>query len=552
MRVTHLRVAVLLSIVLLLSGCSKKENRVVAKVGDRTITVEKLQKLIGAKKFSSTEEELDQKRQMLEKMIDSELMIIGALKAGLDKETDFLTQIKGVERNILLQELYSVEILDKCQPSEKEMRAYYDRMGWEVKARHILVETEKDAQEIVKQLSEGADFAELAKEKSTDKATKDKGGDLGYFTWGRMVSPFQDTVFAMQVGNISKPVETKFGWHIIKLEDRRKTQQKEYQEEKSQIKRRLLNEKTKERSDEYLTDLREKANIQFEPEAVQVVLNHFLAGKQDQQDFTEEQKEMKLVTFRGGSWDVDSFLFELSTVPSMYRPRVQDQDELQNLVKNTLTGVLLEKQARKKGLDRKKVVREKLRADRERLLLQLFGKGGIPADTTVTDEEIEAYYQDHIDDYTVFEQVKVQEIQSKSEEEAKEILKQLRAGADFAQLAREKSTRSWAAAKGGDMGFMDKRQYPNISAAALKLNVGQLGGPIEDGNKYSVIKVLAKEPSQLKPLETVKKSIIMVLRGKLQNEATKAWLEQMRQKEGVKIFNEVLESTVGTPQKEAT
>lgn len=553
MRMANLCWVALVSIALLFSGCSKKENRAVAKVGKQTITVADLEKRLGNRKFSSPEDELEQKRQTVQNLVDEALMTIGATEAGLDKDPTFLAKMEEARRNILLQELFNVEILKKSEPSEKELKEYYDKLSWEVKASHIVVKTEREAEEILKQLAEGADFAELAKEKSIDPRTKTKGGDLGYFGWGRMVSPFQDTAWAMKPGTISKPVQTKFGWHIIKLEDRRRSKLKSYDEEKKGLRGRMINQKSRELSQEYVASLQEKANIQLDPNAVQVVLNKFLAKKQAPEDFTEEEKKMTLVTFRGGSWTIEDFLAEQSKVPSMYRPRLKNPDDLRNFVTNTLTGNLLEAVAKKKGLDRKKEVVEKIRNQENNLLVKLFLQKGVPRDTTVTEEQIQAYYQEHIDKYSEPEKVRVWEIQLQTKKEAEEILKQLQAGANFEKLAREKSIRLWAAKEGGDLGYVDKPHYPNIAEAALQLKPGQLGGPIkdEDSYKYSIIKVGDKKPSQPKPLEDLRDHIKGAILRERQDEAGKQWLEKMRQKYGVEIFTDVIESTVTTQKKEA-
>jgi len=551
MRVVSLCVVVLMGLAVIFSACAKQDSRVVAQVGGRTITVAQLQERFAGTRPVSPEEELERKRQVLENMINDELMILGAIEAGLDKEQAFLAKMKEFERNSLLEALYIKEIVEKSTPSEKEIKKYYDKLGLEVKASHILVKTEQEAQEIFKQLSEGADFAALAKEKSTDRGNKDKGGDLGYFTWGKMVSPFQDTAFATKVGAISHPVETRFGWHIIKMEDRRETQRREYEKEKPRIEKMLRDEKTKQLSADYITKIKEKADIHMNPEVMQVVLNKFLANKQEPEDFTDEERAMTLVTFRGGKWTVDTFLAWTKTIPAMYRPRIKDLDDLDAMIRNVLTGELLENNARKKGLHNSKEVVNKIRLEKDNALKQLFRQRGMPSDTTVTEQEMQAYYQDHIAMYTDPEKVRVREIQVDTEQEAKDILKQLRAGADFAKLAQEKSQRSWAAKKGGDLGYVDKRQYPRVSEAAFKLNVGQLGGPIKDGNKYSVIKVLDKKASSPRPLEEIKSNLRAAIMRERREQTSKTWLEEMRQRKNVKIFTEVLESTVAAPEKEA-
>jgi peptidyl-prolyl cis-trans isomerase C len=104
-----------------------------------------------------------------------------------------------------------------------------------VRARHILVRTQEEAEAIIEQLDAGADFAELAVEKSTDPGKGD-GGDLGYFGPGQMVEPFEEAAFALEVGAYTKePVQTQFGWHVIKVEDRRAQQPPAFEDVKEQI-----------------------------------------------------------------------------------------------------------------------------------------------------------------------------------------------------------------------------------------------------------------------------------------------------------------------------
>ncbi len=551
MRSTSLGIVVFLSIALLFSGCAKKETRAVAKVGDRVITLEQLQNRLGSVQFTSRDLELSRKKELLESLIDEQLMVIGAYQAGLDKDPDILSQFQTIERNALLEALYKAEVLNKTQPSEKEMKDYYEKTRWQVKASHILVPTEEEAAAISEQLSAGADFAQLAKEKSTDPGTKEKGGDLGFFDWGRMVSPFRDTAFAKQPGTISKPVQTRYGWHIIKVEDRREAEVKSFEEQKNSIESTLSREKAKERSEEYLTALKDNANIRLQTEAIQVILEKFLANKQTPEEYTDEQKEMTLVVFRGGQWTVETFLTELSKVPPMYRPRVKDSDDLDVLVRNILTGQLLEAEARKRGLLRNKEVADKIRMEKENTLIQTFRQKGVSLDTTVTEEDIQTYYQDHQDVYTTPEQVKVSEIQVNTEQEARDILKQLRAGANFSKLAGDKSVRSWAAKKGGDLGYLTRRRYPAISEAAFELKVGQLGGPVKDGNKYSIIKVTDKKEATPKALQEVSQTIVPTIRRERQEKATEQWLQDMRQQQKVEIFTDVLESTLVTEKQEA-
>src|SRR5205823_3367368 len=145
---------------------------------------------------------------------------------GLDKTPEFQRRIEFLRDRMLYATLVDTEIAGKI--SEEEMRARYNQEVAatspinEVKARHILVKTKQEALDIVKQLDGGADFEKLANEKTNDPSGKTSGGDLGWFGPGQMVPEFEKAAFALNAGEYTKePVETQFGWHIIKVEDKR-------------------------------------------------------------------------------------------------------------------------------------------------------------------------------------------------------------------------------------------------------------------------------------------------------------------------------------------
>ncbi|MBY6135639.1 peptidylprolyl isomerase [Nocardioides marinus] len=142
------------------------------------------------------------------------------------------------ERAMLAADVIQM-IMEKAVTDDK-LRAAYDAKyatgdgGDEFHAAHILVESEEDAIDVKKELDAGADFATLAKERSTGP-TGPNGGDLGWFTTGRMVPEFEEAVLALKSGEVSDPVKTQFGWHVILLNDRRKTEAPEFEEVRGQL-----------------------------------------------------------------------------------------------------------------------------------------------------------------------------------------------------------------------------------------------------------------------------------------------------------------------------
>lgn len=202
------------------------------------------------------------KQAITNKLIDSELVYQEAQKLGLDKQADYLAR-EELSRRELLTSSYLQDFVKKNPIAESETKAAYEEYkkaygDKEYSARHILVKTEGEAKEIIAQLGKGADFAKIAKEKSLDPGSKEKGGDLGWFSPASMVKPFSDVVANLQKGSISNsPVQTQFGWHIIKLIDTRTAQPLPYDKVKDGIQKNLQQRNL----EKMMAELRSKAKI---------------------------------------------------------------------------------------------------------------------------------------------------------------------------------------------------------------------------------------------------------------------------------------------------
>ena len=180
----------------------------------------------------------------------------------IDQTDDFKRQMNFIRNKLLMETVMQTE--GRGAVSDKELHRVYDDATkqmppeQEVRARHILVETEDEAKAIQDQLKKGADFATLAKEKSKDPGAAAEGGDLGYFTKEQMVPEFADVAFKMEPGQISGPVKSQFGWHIIKVEDKRTRPVPEFDKVRPQIETFVV----RKAQAEYVTKLRQSAKIE--------------------------------------------------------------------------------------------------------------------------------------------------------------------------------------------------------------------------------------------------------------------------------------------------
>jgi peptidyl-prolyl cis-trans isomerase C len=210
---------------------------------------------------------------LIDRLVDLTLLGEEGRKQNLQEDPEVKAEIAQRADQVIQEALIRRHLKEAM--TEDAIKARYDQFvketppQTEVHARHILVETEAEAKDIITQLAAGADFAQLAKEKSKDPSAKENGGDLGYFAEGQMVPEFSKAAFAMQVGETSKePVKTDFGWHVIKVEDRRQKAAPTLEEARAQIQETLSGELM----NSYIESLHKGATVQkFNPDGTPIM-----------------------------------------------------------------------------------------------------------------------------------------------------------------------------------------------------------------------------------------------------------------------------------------
>ncbi len=200
---------------------------------------------------------------IINELVGSELAYQEAVRLGMDKSQDYIISSELSDRKILVN-MFLQDQMKKNPVTDADTKAAYEDYKKELgdkeySAKHILVKTEAEAKDIIAQLNKGGDFAKIAKEKSLDPGSKEKGGDLGWFSPAGMVKPFSDAVTGMKKGDVSTaPVQTQFGWHVIKLVDSRATQVPPYDKVKDGLERTLQQRKL----EKIMLDLKAKAKIE--------------------------------------------------------------------------------------------------------------------------------------------------------------------------------------------------------------------------------------------------------------------------------------------------
>jgi len=218
---------------------------------------------------------LERKRQFVDNYILNDLLGEEGRSKGYDRDPEITRQVEELQRRLVVQRLMK-DFQEPPDLTDEQVRAYYDQnrrlfSGAQVRVSHILVKDEALAKSLREQLrTDPSKFEELAKANSTDTATAARGGDLGFFGQGRMVAEFERAAFALEnPGDISEIVKSPFGFHIIKLAERKDGPDKPFDEVKDRIRVTLANQKRQEETQARLDALRAKAKVTIQDDVLQ-------------------------------------------------------------------------------------------------------------------------------------------------------------------------------------------------------------------------------------------------------------------------------------------
>ncbi len=269
--------AVLISSVAIFSvSCKQKEGtkessggQVLAKINNTEITLSDFNERL--KEYPSVAHggtlDLETKKGFLDNLIVRELLYQESLRTGLDKEKETAAILEEMKKRILVEKLFKKELEEKIKITEEEIKKYYDehpeeaKAPFETRASHILLKSREEADMVQKKLKAGSKFEDLAKTHSIDTGSKIRGGDLGFFRSGVMVPEFEEAALKLKKGEIGDVLETRFGFHIIKVTDKREGKSKTYDEAKMELEQSLLKKKKKEKFDNLVAGLKSKASI---------------------------------------------------------------------------------------------------------------------------------------------------------------------------------------------------------------------------------------------------------------------------------------------------
>jgi len=526
-----------LVVLAVLIGYGEEGKVPVALVGDRTITSEELREAVGKlpRKLQFPGGGVVKWRKCLDILINKELILMEAYDRGLDRDEKVLEALEEAKRELMLRELYNRRVLAEVEVTDEEARKFYEEKGLNesVRISQISVDTEREAERILKELETGRSFEELAK-------GRPKGGDMGWVFRGDLPPALEKVVFSTKVGRVSGPVKMGNEYIIVKVADRRRVK---FEDIKDDIKERLRPLKEKELKGKDREILRREYHIKFAEGALDL-----LAGrrKEDLDKLPDSEKKKVLISSDVGKITLKDYLKALEDTPFWERPAPDDTSSLKGFLEYILLSrVVLPYDARKAGLDTCSAVLRELEKRKHELMAERLRELEAVDKIKITPEEVEAYFKAHRRDFVEPPRAEVVDIHLKDKDKADSLLALIRRGVDIEELAEKHSTLKRPGRLRWKFPVVKDEICENIFGkefmdAVFGAKVGEVVGPIKVKGGYAIFKVLERREARPRSLEEVKKQVVSALRREKEGKLFGELLEKLRRKYRVVVYEDVL------------
>lgn len=562
-------IVVFITAIYIISSCSSGPETV-ATVGKLQITEDEFRQNL-AHRFSEKENYQDvsisEKNQILDQLILRKLKLNEAYEQGIDKQESIVNDYNKRKAQMLSNRYFEKMVIDKLFP-ENFIRSEFEKTKTEVKARHVLIsyktasrsmndrseaEAKTLALDVAQQARKGEKkFYQLALLYSDDATVQQNQGDIGYFTWGQMVEAFQEKAYSMEVGEISDPILTEYGYHIIKLEDKRpnaRFKEEDYPEKAEGIKRRLYRIKAdtaRAMWDNHLAQLKEQMNYTLNTENIDTFLVHNQKRKEDgllkKENISDEEMAMSLVSWDKGQLTVKDLLNQYGDRIARYHSHLTDSSDLYRDAERIGSHYMIVQIAEKMGLLTEKDIKEQLDNFMEYSLLKVIEKQEVRDKVSYTDEELKKYYAINKKEFTIPEKIEIWEIYSTDKKRAEMAYQAVKRGQRFEKVASNLSEDSYYAKKGGYVGFKAKNTRGAVSKAAFEAGENQLLEPVKYRKGWAVVKTGKIEPETYRSFEQSRNQIINKVKQQKTREREEMWELDLRNKFAVNINEDVLKA----------
>ncbi|HEX7880944.1 MAG TPA: peptidyl-prolyl cis-trans isomerase [Candidatus Eisenbacteria bacterium] len=478
-------------------GCSSgPKDPTLATVGDHAIKLSEYTAAWqglpdAAKPDISTPEK---RMAFLNDLINKEVMEMEARRRQPELEESQRRRLHRFAETQLMNQLTTVEINNKIKVEDAEVRAVWNRMDREFHARHILVPTRDQALDIKKQLDGGAAWEAMAAEHSKDPDNAQRGGDLGWVAAGVMVQPFEEALFSLQAGQISDPIQTRFGYHIIKVDEVRNVERPEFESVRERVYSLLLQQRSLARQEEFQKMLNEKAKPANQLDAIQLIDKKYyfevpaaqandpyalLNANRMTPAFSKEELAMPVIKFADRpDFTIQDFNEALSWMPPGLWPSGKGLEEIETLLRQMTRTKLYRDHAISLGIEQTPEYVRTIQKKESEMRVNGLYYNGIVGSITITDTDKREFFDAHRDNYKIADRYRLSRIETPDSAVAQLAWRNWKTGKDFEDVASMVKGLDPTAGATAATFEIPKGQSPPVDDLVFKGQVGDIIGPV--------------------------------------------------------------------------
>lgn len=445
-------------------------------------------------------------RLALEAAIDRRLFLQDARRLGLAADPAIVAALKDLAQKAAVDQLYQREVTGKAQVIDAEVQQFFETKTEELfTVRRLVAKSRPEADALLLQLTRGADFERLARERN--------------LSWGSMPPAWEEVAYRLEKGKLSGVIQTPEGFEIVRLEQSRHVPRPAYERAQPQIRALLESRKLEARRAAFHQELWTKYAVS-EPK-----IDWSLAALGAA---VVSRATDPVASWAGGKLTIAAFADRLDLARAAQLPADHQSEELENLRRELIRQalVLLEASARK--LTTAPEVLAVVEAQRNQLMEEKLFDGYLFKGLTTTLEEARKHYDTHLADFTVAERRHLVQIVVPTEEKAHATLKKLAAGAKFESLARALSSDLESSKREGDLGWVSEANLPPELFPVRSLPVGKVSAPIKTAAGFHLVKVIEIAPVTVLRFEQVKDDAAREVRRQKMQERRLSWLRKLR------------------------
>jgi len=524
-----LKINSVLILSLIASSCSKKTPEpIVAKAGETTISVSEFRDRFELTPHINQSPDVERnKRNVLISLLGEKLLVEEAHKIDLEKSEKFLVYSDQMKKEAIVEKLIDQEIASKIEVSNEEVKQGFVRSQIKLDFQVLTFDTEEQAFNAKREIDAGVSFVQVKRNYQTDTFISADSVITIQMKWGEAHPNLEEVAYSLNKNEVAEPVFADGRYYILKLINRTSAvflTEGDFVNKAPSIKKTIKRRKRTQMLAQYMQGIMEKKKVRVSHQVFVMVagaLEKIYGIKEnisnpDQQlpevstdslqhnsDIADHLKDTFARFEDGSTWTIGDFIKKLSVGPYPLKKasRIVFLKNLRSIIKRMIELETLAKQGRAANLDKTYFVQYQTKMWEDSYLGQLMRQQIIDT-VTVTDAEIEYYYQKNINNYTRPTMVKLHEILVDDLSQAKHILQRIKNGEDMSNLARHYNKRQISIKTNGVMGYFKPAALGKVGDVAIQLEKGELAGPIKtEKNQYSVFKLLDKIEAGSLPLK---------------------------------------------------